>query len=262
MDRLTFNDGAYRTNPRKVSLLARKFPSSAFYPHLFAAVFAASFKAERSRYTDEDWAHTSLRVLRALEGVGVQFEITGVNYLQQLQTPCVIVANHMSTLETAVLPSIIEPIRRVTFVVKQSLLDYPVFKHVMRSREPVAVTQTDARHDLKTTLVEGVKRLEAGISIVVFPQGRRTFSFEPAQFNTIGVKLAHRAGVPMLPLALKTDAWALGRRLMDFGRIDPAKRVRFAFGEPISVNGRGTDEHRAVIEFIQAKLDLWRTDSS
>jgi 1-acyl-sn-glycerol-3-phosphate acyltransferase len=256
--RLPFVDGVYRTPPRKVSLLARRFPSTLFYPKLFAAVFRAGAKAKRGAYGDCDWCATSRAVMRTLEKVGVRFEITGVEHLERVGGPCLIVANHMGTLETAVLPTIIQPILHVTFIVKQSLIDYPVFKYVMRSRDPIALTQTDPRADFKTTLVEGAARLARGISIVVFPEGRRANAFDPAKFNTIGVKLAHRAGVPIVPLALKTDAWALGNRyLSDFGRINPAKPVHFAFGEPLRVHGRGVDENRAIIEFIQQKLEFW-----
>jgi 1-acyl-sn-glycerol-3-phosphate acyltransferase len=55
-----------------------------------------------------------------------------------------------------------------------------------------------------------------------------------------------------------TDAWSIGKGLlMAFGRIDARKPVHFAFGEPLWVKGRGTEEHRAVIEFIEGKLREW-----
>jgi 1-acyl-sn-glycerol-3-phosphate acyltransferase len=257
-NRLTYVNGTYRTAPRSVSLSARLFPWLSYYPGLVRTIFRASAKARRSLYTDEDWSQSSLELLRGLERIGVRLEITGVEHLEQLESPCVIVGNHMGTLETAILPTIVQPFRPVTFVVKESLVTYPVFGHVMRSRQPIALSQTDARADLKTTLVEGTERLQRGISVIVFPQGRRTVVFDPAEFNTMGVKLAHRAGVPMVPLALKTDAWAIGKGLfMDFGRIDPKKPVHFAFGEPLWVKGRGTEEQRAVIEFIEGKLREW-----
>jgi len=259
--RLPFIDGVYCTPPRRISLLARLFPSLMFYPQVVTAIFAASAKAKRGEYGTGDWCRTSLDLMRALENVGVRFQISGIEHLERAEAPCLIVSNHMSTLETAVLPTVIQPFRDVTFVVKESLVDYPVFKHVMRSRQPIALSQTDPRADFRKILEEGAARLEAGISIVVFPEGRRTLVFNPARFNTIGVKLAQRAGVPIVPLALQTDAWGLGgRRLQDFGKIDPKKPVHFAFGEPLRVHGRGGEENRAIIEFIQQKLELWRQE--
>jgi 1-acyl-sn-glycerol-3-phosphate acyltransferase len=163
----------------------------------------------------------------------------------------------MSALETFVLPVIIAPIKDATFVVKQSLVEYPVFKHVMRARNPVTVGRSNPRDDLKAVLEGGAERLKAGLSIIIFPQTTRTPVFYPDQFNSIGIKLAKRAGVPAVPFALKTDAWGNGNWLKDFGRIDPAKTVHFAFGKPLRIGDRGSEEHRQIVEFIQAKLKEW-----
>lgn len=104
---------------------------------------------------------------------------------------------------------------------------------------------------------DGCDRLENGISIVVFPQTTRSHTFEPAQMSSIGVKLAKKAGVPVIPLALKTDCWENGRWFKDFGRINPAKKAYFAFGEPIMVEGKGNVEQEMVNGFIERKLEQW-----
>jgi 1-acyl-sn-glycerol-3-phosphate acyltransferase len=192
-----------------------------------------------------------------LAACSVKFEITGIDHLRAPEGACLVVGNHMSTLETGVLPSLIQPIRDVTFVVKESLLEYPIFKHVMRTRNPVAVTQSNARQDFKTMMEQGADRLSRGISLVVFPQGARRPVFDAAQFNSIAVKLAQRAAAPIVPLALSTGAWGLGRKFSDFGRIDPAKKVRFAFGAPLWVRGRGGEEQQAIIDFIERHLRRW-----
>jgi 1-acyl-sn-glycerol-3-phosphate acyltransferase len=163
----------------------------------------------------------------------------------------------MSTLETFVLPVIIAPIRDTTFVVKQSLVEYPVFKYVMRSRNPVTVGRLNPRDDLKAVLEGGAERLRAGMSVIIFPQTTRTPVFDYDQFNTIGIKLAKRAGVPMVPFALKTDAWGNGAHFKDFGKIDPTKTVHFAFGKPLTIKDRGNEEHQQVIDFITGKLKEW-----
>jgi 1-acyl-sn-glycerol-3-phosphate acyltransferase len=220
-------------------------------------IFQASHKSKQGRYDNPSWCHSSLGILMALEGVGIQVTIEGIGHLQGLNGPCVIVANHMSMLETVVLPIIVQPVRDVTFVIKQGLLEYPVFRHVMRSRDPVAVTRVNPREDLKAVLEGGADRLHRGISIIIFPQTSRTPGFDPSQFNSIGAKLAQRTKVPIVPLALQTDAWRNGWPLKDFGRIDRSRRVRFAFGQPLEIKGRGTEEHQQVIEFIQDRLKEW-----
>jgi 1-acyl-sn-glycerol-3-phosphate acyltransferase len=248
----------YRTPPGRVSALAAAFPDLAFYSRFLLIVYRASVKARRGLYGDAEFAYSSFDTLRALERVGVSFEISGVEHLKGLKTPCVIIGNHMSVMETTILPGIVNPVRSVTFVVKESLLDYPFFSHVLRSRDPIAVTRIHPRRDFKTVLDEGTIRLGRGVSIIVFPQTTRTRHFDPYHFNSIGVKLAKRAGVPIVPLALMTDAWVNGRHLKDFGRIDPSRDVRFSFGEPLWVLGRGADEHQAVIRYISGCLEEWR----
>ena len=84
----------------------------------------------------------------------------------------------------------------------------------------------------------GVERLKAGISIIVFPQTTRMTQFDPEQFNSIGVKIAKKAGVPVVPLALKTDAWANGKFLKDFGAVDPRKEVHFTFADALEIEGQ------------------------
>ncbi len=259
---LPFVGGRYVTAPRRESLLARGLPSVAFYLKYASIVGRAAWKAKRGRYDGVDWSRSSLEVVRALEAVGCQFDISGVEHVERLVGPCVVAGNHMSTLETSVLPVVIQPIRHVTFVVKQSLIDYPVFKHVMRSRDPIAVSQTNPREDLKTTLIEGTERLSRGISIVVFPEGSRMPSFDPEQFNTISVKLAGRAGVPVVPLALSTSAWELGRRFSDVGKIRPDRKIRMEFGPPLAVEGRGGDQQRAIIDFIHSRLARWQHEDN
>ena len=106
-----------------------------FQPHCLDRV-QGSAKAKRGDYDTAAWCWSSLSSLRALEQAGIRIEIEGTEHFTTLKGPCVFVANHMSTLETFVLPVLIAPFKDATFVVKKSLVDYPVFKHIMRARDP------------------------------------------------------------------------------------------------------------------------------
>lgn len=258
---LSYQNSRYITDPRRVSFIKRLFPSIAFYKDVLSIVLSASRKARMGIYTDYEWCRSSLDTIRSLEAVGAVFEVSGINHLQEIEPPCVFIGNHMSTLETFALPAIIRPFMPVTFVVKQDLVEYPVFRHIMLSRDPVVVGRTNPREDLKAVLEGGEKRLKKGISIVIFPQqprgGARSVIFDPAAFNTMGIKLAKRAGVPVVPVAVKTDAWGNGKWLRDFGKIDPSKKVHIAFGGPLHIKDRGAEEHQAVIDFIMERLIEW-----
>ncbi len=195
--------------------------------------------------------------MEALERTGLSISISGTEHLREIESACVIVGNHVSMMDTVLLPGIIAQEIPLTFIIKNSLMEYPVFKHVMRSRSPIALGRTNAREDLKTVMLEGKKRLEEGISVMVFPQTTRGTTFDPKQFNSIGIKLAQRAGVPVVPLALKTDAWTNGKLIKDLGRIHPDISAHFSFAPPIHIEGKGREEHKQVIDFIAGKLRNW-----
>ena len=257
MDQFSFKNGRYHTDAPRISFRAKTFPSLTFYPNLIKIVGAGSRQAKHGSYDTSDWCRDSLLTLRALERVGVTVEVTGLENITSFDGPCVFIGNHMSTLETFVLPTLIAPIKDTTFVVKQSLVDYPVFKHIMRARNPITVGRVNARDDFKAVLDGGTARLAAGLSIIIFPQTTRSAVFDPAAFNTIGIKLAKKAGVPDVPIALKTDAWGNGSLLKDYGKIDPARPVHFAFGKPLQIRDRGAEEHEEIVSFITAKLKEW-----
>lgn len=252
-----FQPVPYISPERSISFLARMLPSWHFYPRLLNVLIDAGIQAKKNHYSGADWATSSERVARCLEDVGCRFDVQGIEHLCAVDGPCVIAGNHMSTLETMVLPGMVQPWREVTFVIKRSLFKYPFFNAVLTARNPICVDRTSPRDDLKTVLEEGEKRLKSGTSVIVFPQSTRMPVFDPAKFNSIAVKLAKRGGVPIIPLALTSSAWSEGRFLQDFGRIYPERIIRFRFGAPIFVQDSGKPEQIRLSEFISSRLAEW-----
>lgn len=257
MQKLSVDDLCYKSPSVDVSLVSRVLPSLSFYIKFLAEIYGSATKAKRGDYDTEAWQGSSIRVLRTLESIGVKVEVEGFEHIRAVDGPVIFIGNHLSVMETVILPALILSYKPVTFVIKQNLLEAPVFKHVMAATDPIAVTRTNPRQDLKTVLEQGVQRLSQGLSLVIFPQTTRAV-FNPEQFSTIGVKLARKAAVPIIPLALLTDAWKNGKYAKDLGRIDPRKTAHLAFGEALYVDGKGGAEHQQVIDFIQHHLARWQ----
>jgi 1-acyl-sn-glycerol-3-phosphate acyltransferase len=238
--------------------LARTFPTFTCYTKLINIVWRSSRLAKVGRYDDRAWYDSSVEVVRALESVGCQLHVTGLQHLGDLNQPCIFIGNHMSTLETFVLPSLIMPhVSDLTYVIKRSLVDYPIFGNVVKTRDPIVVDRINPRDDLRVVMEEGAKRLEQGRSLIIFPQHTRTVEFDTTQFNSIGIKLAKKANALVVPVALLTWAWSAGKKLKDFGPIHPERTIHFAFGEPFTVTGKGQEEQQRVIDFIQQHLAAW-----
>jgi 1-acyl-sn-glycerol-3-phosphate acyltransferase len=223
-------------------------------------VLKSRSRAVRGMYDDERWHESSVEHLRDIEGCGGRFHIRGIDNVRCLREPVVFIGNHMSTVETFVLPCLIVPFRRVTFIVKESLVRHPFFGPIMRSREPIVVGRRNPREDLQAVLKQGPALLTRGISIIVFPQSTRSESFDRSQFNSLGIKLARKAGARVVPMAIKTDFLGNGRILKDFGPVRRDRHLYFEFGSEIVVRGTGEAQHEEILRFIETRLERWKRE--
>jgi 1-acyl-sn-glycerol-3-phosphate acyltransferase len=215
-------------------------------------------KARVGKYDDKAWAESSYSIFRFIEKTGGRFHISGLEHIKESHDPVLFIGNHMSTLETMILPCIIAPHRRVTYIVKESLVRHPVFGDIMKSRDPIVVSRTDPRKDLEIVLNGGMELLSKGISIIIFPQRTRSLIFKPEEFNTLGIKLAKKADVKVVPFALKTDYWGQGRIFKEIGPVDRRKPIYIKFGNPFYITESGKEDNRKIIDFIQSSLAEWK----
>ncbi len=230
-----------------------------YYLRLVSTLTHASIVGRRGDLDDDRWAWFSHKILRIVESVGGKVDISGLEGVSNHRGPLVYIANHMSLLETLIMPGIALAFNRVTFVIKEELRHYPVIRHFMIALKLIAVSRENPREDLKTVLREGGKFIAEGGSIVIFPQATRSVEFDIEAFNTLGVKLASRAGVPVVPVAIKTDFQNNGKWIKDMGTIVPEKTLYFKFGEPLAVGEKWRQTHQHVIEFIVQNLTAWGT---
>ncbi|MGM0508990.1 MAG: lysophospholipid acyltransferase family protein [Fusobacteriota bacterium] len=215
-------------------------------------------KAKKGNYDAKEWAKSSYNIFKIVEDCGGKYNISGLENIFNLKEPVVFASNHMSTLETMILPCMIAPSIPMTFVVKKSLVSHPFLAPILKSRDPIVVERENSREDLKTVLTEGVEKLQNGTSVLLFPEGTRHVEFEPKNFNSLGVKLAKKAGKKVVPVAIKTDFWEEGKGIMkDMGPIKRDRTVYIKFGKPIKIEGRGSKENKQIKEFISKNMENW-----
>jgi 1-acyl-sn-glycerol-3-phosphate acyltransferase len=229
-----------------------------FMLHYIAIITRARLLIALNRFNAAQFIRTNLSIFRLIEGCNGRFHISGLNNIHDCSGPVVIVSNHMSNIESNSLAWFIRPHMKMTYVVKATLLKFPIFGPVVAYVNPIPVGRTNPRQDLQTVLEEGVKRLKEGVSVILFPQSTRSHEFIPAQFNSLGVKLARKANVPILPMAVKTDFWGNGRFFWrDFGPLNRDEPIYVTFGEPFMIEGSSKQAHERVLEFIQYHLERW-----
>ncbi len=235
----------------------RALPSFLYAFTIIGIVARCAVKHLCRAFDYEEWARTCMASVRFAERLGGVVTFEGFEQRAAHNGPVVYVSNHMSTLETMVFPTTLLSFGKLAIVLKKSLTEIPLVGASALAVGSIAVTRKNAREDLKTVLEEGGKRLAQGHSVLLFPQGTRQAVFDGKRFNTLGSKLAERAGVPVVPLAVKTDFLQTGKWIKDFGAVDPNKPIRFACGPilPAALGARAT--HEQSVAFIESKLKEW-----
>jgi 1-acyl-sn-glycerol-3-phosphate acyltransferase len=130
---------------------------------------------------------------------GLKCELKGADQLPK--PPYVILSKHQSTYETLVFACLFPPF---VWVLKESLVRVPLLGWALGSFAPIAIDRERPRQALKQVLDEGVARLGAGISVLVFPEGTRFAPGTAGRYHVSGAVLAQRAGVVIVPVALDT----------------------------------------------------------
>ncbi len=259
MKHVPFAADTYTTPPGREKLLHRLLLRSSIYYFARFIGVVLRYRSIALKYLDHaTWSQASFEMIKVIEDCGGRFHIAGIDNVRKVDGPVVFVGNHMGMLETQVPIGMMYPYKNVVYVIKEQLRTVPLFgAYVQRC---ISVTRKSPAEDLKQVLKQGAEKIAGGCSVIIFPQATRSVAFIPEKFNSLGIKLAKRAGVPVIPVALKTDFWGNGRFLKDFGPLNLDKPIHFEFGEPIEITGNGKQEHEQVMEFIQTRLARWQIE--
>ncbi|MBQ9727906.1 MAG: 1-acyl-sn-glycerol-3-phosphate acyltransferase [Kiritimatiellae bacterium] len=251
--------GSYET-PASNRALFPRFVERRLFRLRMARVYWHAWRRSKDpeAYVSRLWAPNGFEVVRAVERTGGRVAVEGFDRLRGAPMPAVFVANHVSALETYLVAPLLLPFTTYTYVLKKSLVRYPVLGRVVRALDPVPVGRKSAMDDLRDVLQHGTETLRRGRSVVVFPQGTRHRLFDPATFNSIGAKLARRAGVPVVPLCLATDFLRIGEWQRDlFSTVHPESTVRAACGGPVPPDVPQAEVQRRCLDFISSTLARW-----
>ena len=214
--------------------------------------------SRRKSFTEKEWSIFGVRIMQLAEHLGGRVSIEGFDEIAASKMPVVWACNHVSSLETYMLPAVLMTWPGLIIVLKESLAHYPLFGSVVRAVDPIRLQRVNAIDDLRKVLNDGAAGIKNGRSALIFPQGARYRSFDPKTFNSMAAKLALKAEVPIVPLAVSTDFLRIGKLHRDFTMtVRPSSPIRIACG-PILPPSLGQAElQKQSLAFITAKLAEW-----
>ncbi|PXW89007.1 1-acyl-sn-glycerol-3-phosphate acyltransferase [Streptohalobacillus salinus] len=140
--------------------------------------------------------------------------------------PVLFVSNHQSLFDILLFLGYIN--RPIGFIAKKEIKKIPLINAWMEEMQCVFIDRSNRRSALKV-IDDGVESLEKGQSMVVFPEGTRSKDGSIQPFKSGSLRLATRANVPIVPVAIKDTRYMLEA---NDGKINAAN-IELLVGTPI-----------------------------
>lgn len=170
------------------------------------------------------------KILCAIPGVRVRVE--GFEHIEPGRT-YIFAGNHVSQYDIFSFQGFFPHDFR--WIAKKELFRLPVFGQAMHRVGYIPMDRSHGRQALKS-LDDAARRIAAGSSVLIFPEGTRSADGMLKEFKAGAVLLAIKAGVPIVPLGFNGSYEVLPK-----GRLLPRKgEIILRIGAPIA-----TDQYRA-----------------
>lgn len=177
---------------------------------------------------------------------GTTVEVIGAENLPQ-EGPVVFISNHQGNFDIPLLMAYINMPKG--FISKIEAKKIPI---VVKWMELIHCVFMD-RSTLKGSagaIIEGIKTLKAGHSLVIFPEGTRSRGDLMGEFKHASFKLATKPGVPIVPITIDGSYKIMEQ---NHNHIKPA-HVKLTIHPLVPTQGLSKDELAALPEQVSATI--------
>ena len=187
--------------------------------------------AEKDAYvhqTASKWMYNQIK------RTGSTVEVIGKENLPKDQT-VVFISNHQGNFDIPLLMAYID--MPFGFIAKIEAKKIPIIRDWMALIHCVFMDRSTLKGSAGA-IIEGIKQIKAGHSLVIFPEGHRSKGGQMAEFKAPSFKLATKPGVPIVPLTIQGTYEAMEQNK---NRIKPA-HMRLIIHPAIPTAGLSKDE--------------------
>ncbi len=228
-----------------LSLLYFRIPK---YKKLEKTMAEKDFDDEINAITS-NWAMGQLRV------AGAKVECTGLENIPR-DTNCLFVSNHQGNFDPAILMAYLNVPKG--FVAKESVKKIFILAAWMELMKSLFIDRENPKKAARI-LIDGIKILKSGHSLVIFPEGTRSLSSEIGTFKDGAFKMATKAKVPVVPITIDGTY-----KLMEEGKniIKPAT-VKLFIHPMIETKDLSSEEIKnlpdQVLNIIKSEIDFYNS---
>lgn len=130
---------------------------------------------------------------------GIKLAIKGEENLWN-NRPAVFIINHQSNADPLIALKLIRSGARA--IAKKELQSIPILGKILEASGTIFLDRTDKDKAIEA-MKPAVESLKSGMSVVIFPEGTRSYDYTLGSFKKGAFHLAMEAGVPLVPIILK-----------------------------------------------------------
>ena len=176
----------------------------------------------------------------------MHFEITGRENIPE--GPCVFIGNHQAYCDIMAMLKAVEG-HQLGFIAKEEFKPVPFLSTWIENTRGIFIPtlRGDTRESLRV-INQGVEYLKSGFSMMIFPEGRRSWGPEMGEFKPGSFKLATKAKVPLVPVTINGTYKMFEEREI----MTPGQTATVVIHPPIETAGLTKAEERELPEKVHA----------
>ena len=160
---------------------------------------------------------------------GIHVHVNGLENLN-VGGSCILMPNHQSNFDIPVLLGCL-PVQ-FRWLAKAELFKIPIFGRGMRGCGYISIDRSNRKSAFQS-LAEAATKIRNGVSVLIFPEGTRSWDGKIQPFKKGGFVLSVDAGVPIVPIVI-FNTWSI----MPKGRLRiRTQSVRMDILAPIPTSG-------------------------
>ena len=194
-----------------------------------------------SYYPGMLWSRAMIRLLL------LPVHVEGREHMDPQQS-YVFVANHQGAFDIFLIFGFLN--RRFKWVMKESLRNLPLVGRACEAADFIFISNNPKK--IQDSHARARRILQGGVSVVIFPEGARTWDGKMIPFKRGAFQLACELQLPVLPMTINGPFEVLPRKAgFNFVHRHPLK---LSIHEPIMPNGTGVDAERALMSEAQSVI--------
>jgi len=181
-----------------------------------------------------------------LKANGVQVQVAGLEHIDPRKT-CIYMCNHLGSFDIFALLACL-PVQ-FRWLAKVELFRIPILGWGMRAAGYISLDRSQRRQTYQSMEI-AARKIREETSVVIFPEGARSFDGVMQPFMNGGFTLAIRAGVPIVPITIH-GTWEIMPRTTK--RVKKGN-IRIVIDRPIETKDCTMKDRKRLMEETERRI--------